>query len=104
MAATVIVIVISGFIIAVHLVFKELQTITGKLLMTHNLAVVLTDAATVPLQVAQSLVAPDSLAFCHFFTIIFLVTGLRAEVLASCILHQVVYTMYCSSKLIRVTP
>ena len=101
MTARVVVTVISGFIIAVHLMLKELRTITGKLLMLYNLAVVLTNTAAVSM---QNLVAPDSLMFCYTFTIVFLVARVCVEVLATCILHQVVYTMYCSNKLIRITP
>jgi len=104
MIACVLAMLTSGFVIVMHLVFKQLQTTLGKLLILYNFANVCYSAVLFLLCSTFFVVSFASLALCYSLTFFYIVTGFWARVFATCMLHHVVYVMYCSSKLVAVTP
>jgi len=104
MASLVIVTVVSGVIVILHVLFKELRTAVGKLLMLYNISIICYSVTMIPLLIAQYHVAFNSLAFCYSCTIIVLVSGASVETFGTCILHQTAYVMYCSDKLRSLEP
>ena len=96
-------IMINALIIGLHVFFKELITPVGKLLMLYNfLSACVSTIAIV--YVLQYQVAHNSLMFCYIFSLAFMLTALGIRLCRTCILYHIVYVMYCSSKLLRITP
>ena len=98
LALMMIFVMISGYMVAVHLIFKELRNTGGKLLMLYNLAIVCFSIAAA-VQIIQFKEAVNSLPFCYIVAIVILISGASIEALATCILHQIAYIMYSSKKL-----
>ena len=87
--------VVSAYVIIVHLLFKTLRSsLLGKLLMFHNLFVVLRSISVTALDLMHFLIAVNSQTTCHIITIIFALTFAGNELFATNILTHCAYLMY----------
>jgi len=89
-------VLVNGYIIVVHLMFKELCNLFGKLLMLSSLAVVCVSITTI---ILMPLLAMGMHTACHHIAVLSLYQGISVEVFAACILHFIVYTVHRSYKL-----
>ena len=104
MASLVIVTVVSVFIVIMHVIFKELCTAVGKLLMLYNISLICHTVIMIPLLIAEYQVALNSLAFCYGCTVVILLSAVSKETYGTCLLHQTAYVMYYSDKLRSLGP
>jgi len=89
-------VLVNGYIAAVHLMFKQLRKkLFGKLLMLYSIAIVCVSITTIILVVA-GYKTPYS---CHYLTVLSLYQGISVEVFSTCILHFIANAMYRSFKL-----
>ena len=95
---------VSGCIVVMHLIFKELRTVVGKLLMIYNSALVCYTIITMSALVTQYNIAVSSYVVCYMFALAIMLVGVSIEATVTCILHKTVHAMYSSNKLRRVTP
>ena len=90
---------VSGYIIAVHVMFKELQNLIGKLFILYNISVIgiyITNIGII-LTPLQPLI--DLLAFCYVSTISLIISVVSTEALITCILSHIATTMHRTYKL-----
>ena len=87
--------VVSAYVIIVHLLFKTFRSsLFGKLLMFHNLFVVLRSISVTALDLMHFLIAVNSQITCHIVTIIFTLTFAGNKLFATNILTHCAYLMY----------
>jgi len=91
--------IVSGYIIAIHVMFKELRNLLGKLLMLHSVSVLgmcisYTGILLTPIQPILNL-----LAFCYISTIGLIISSISIEALSTCILSHIATTMCHSYKM-----
>ena len=96
--------ILSIVIVVIHFVFKELRTLVGKLLILYNMAVIGYCITHLFVTVMEFLAVINSHLICYTINIAGLLSGISIELFAMCILYHTAYIMYCSNKLIRVTP
>ena len=92
--------VVSVCIIAIHVAVKRLRTPFGKLFMFQNLAAPCSGISVMCLLITQFQITLSSLVLCYTFTMAFILSGVSGEILGSCILINIVYTMHLGNKLI----
>jgi len=95
---------VSALVVAITLMFKELHTLFGYLLMLYNIAVVCFCVTGLSVVVIEHLVAVNFPSICYIISIAYALTGVSVEVFGTCILHSFAYIMYCSEKLRRIEP
>ena len=88
------IITMSAYILIVHLLFKELHTLFGKLLIFYNLCVVSTSTDVMALLVMHYWITVNSQMICHTATVMFTLTYAGAQIFATCILTHLAYLMY----------
>ena len=88
-------ILVSNYILIVHLLFKELRrALFGKLLMFYNICMVCRGIGALAIQLMHYLIVVNSQAICHTTTIIFALTFSSSEIFATDILYHSAYIMY----------
>jgi len=90
---------ISGYIAVVHMLFKELRNLFGKLLMLYSITVACTFAAFVAMQVLRYQVAYNSQRLCYVTILLFMLASVSLEVFATCIIDHILYAMHSTYKL-----
>ena len=85
---------LSVAILILHLLFKNLPNMFGKLLMLYNLAIVITSIASVFIQLMHYWIKANSQAICHTATIMFILGYSAGGVFATNILAHCAYLMY----------
>ena len=90
---------IRAYTVVVHLLFPELRTIFGILLMSFNAAGLMMVVFFIPLYLMHYVVALGSQLVCQTFMYMLMFTIMTTESYITCILFHVAYTMYLSSKL-----
>ena len=90
---------VCGLTIALILIFKELHTLFGYLLMLYNVSYVCFCITTVTNLVFEFLVAVNSHGTCYIMGIALALLLFSIEVIGTCMLHNFAYIMYCSEKL-----
>jgi len=93
MVAILLIHILSWYIIVIHIMFKELRTLFGKLLMLYNVAVIFCFAGFINRFLSLFQLAPNSLLFCYPTTLIFTLSTVTIETSSTCILHHIVVTM-----------
>jgi len=97
-------VIVNGYIFAVHLMFKELRKVFGKLLMLHSLFTVcssvgfLAKVIMLQSQTGRQLIACFLLSICEVA-----VSAGTDDVTATCMLHCLAYILYRSFKLQRIS-
>ena len=96
---TSLVLMVSGYVFAVHLLFKELRTLFGKLLIFYSFGVMSMSASVLALLLMHHLIIVNSQTMCHTTMIFFIIAAATYEVFATNILAYLAYTMYRCHKL-----
>ena len=86
--------IVSGYIVIVHLLFKELRTIFEKLLMFYSFGIMSLATSVTALSSMHCLITVNSQMVCHKAMIIFIITSAAYKVFAANILTQLAYTMH----------
>ena len=99
LVATVLIHIMSWYIIAIHVMFKELRNVFGKLLMLYNIAVICCVIGSASRFLSLFQVAPKSLVICYPSTLSFFLSVAGVETLGTCIHHHIAATVRRSYKL-----
>jgi len=101
--SSMLIIIINGIVFIIHLMFKQLHTIFGKLIMIHSLGIICLAIALI----AKALFPPTDtgrlLLVCHFASISLLVFNAGSSASATCMLHFLAYILHCSNKLQQIS-
>ena len=89
----------SGYIAIIHMLYKELRNLFGKLLMLYSISAVFTFAAFIAMQLLRYQVAFDLLGLCYVTILVYMLASVSLEVFATCIIDHVVYAMRCTCKM-----
>ena len=90
---------VRAYIVVVHLLFSELRTVFGILLMSFNAAGLVVVVFFMPLYLLHYVVALGSQLVCQSFMYMFMFTVMITESYTTCIMFHIAYTMYLSSML-----
>ena len=85
--------IMSAYILIVHLLFKELQTLFGKLLIFYNLCMVSTSTNVMALLLMHYWITVNSQTIYHTATVMFTLTYVGTGLLATCI--QLIWLTSC---------
>ena len=85
----------STYTLIVHLLFKELRTLFGKLVIFYKLGILSICGSGAALSTMQHLILVNSQMICHTTIVIGLLTYVWVEVSATNILTHLAYVMYC---------
>jgi len=103
-AAGISIAVVSGYILIVHLLYKELRNVFGRLLMLYNGALCLQCIVAVTLMITHFQIPTNSQFICQFLFFLFMQGDMAIEVFATCILAYLAYIVYLSNKLQQNSP
>ena len=92
-------VLVSGYVLLVHLLFKELRSLFGKLLIFYNLGVMCMAISVMTLMSLNYLITVNSQIICHAVMMTFMISAAMYEIFAANILTHLAYTMYRCSKL-----
>ena len=92
-------VIVNGYIFIVHLMFKELRTTFGKLLMLYCLLIICLSVSFDAKAILTSSQIGKQLVACHLSTISMMIFAVGSDVSATCILHCFAYILYRSNKL-----
>ena len=90
---------LSWYIIAIHIMFKELHTLFGKLLMLYNISVLFLVIGFIGRIVQLLHLVFNSLLLCYLIMVGYILAVVTLEALGTCILHHIVVTMRRIEKL-----
>ena len=90
---------INVYIVAVHLLFKELRTTFGLLLMTYNISELVGIAVLVFLYLMYNVFVVGSQSICQAVFSMYMLTIITSESYTTCILFHVAFVIYRSFKL-----
>ena len=85
---------ISIYIIIVHLLFTEFHTMFGILIIFHNLCIVFGSIGMIPLLLMHHLIVINSQMICYTLIILFMISSTAVELFATTILTHLAYCMY----------
>ena len=91
---TSLIIMVSGYILLVHLLFKELRTLFGKLLIFYSLSIVSMSAAAIALFLMHRWIIVKSEIICYTAMMTFMITYTSIELFATNLLTHLAYVMY----------
>ena len=94
----------SAYIVVVHLLFPELQTVFGKLLLSYNAVEVAIEIFALLSYVTHYAIAVGSQLVCQAIIDMIMLLIMSTESYATCILFHVAYALYLNSKLISEMP
>ena len=90
---------INIYIVAVHLLFQELRSVFGILLMSYNVSELVGVAAIMPLYLMHNAFVVGSQLICQAVFSMFMLAVITSESYVTCILFHIAYIMYRSFKL-----
>ena len=88
------IIMVSGYILLVHLLFKELRTLFGKLIIFYSLSIVSMYADVFALLLMHHWINVKSEIICYTAMMIFIITYTSIELFSTNMLTHVAYIMY----------
>ena len=91
-----IILLVSGYIVVVHLIFKQLRSTFGKLVMFQNIFIVCQCNSIIALATAHHDIALYSTTPCYLIFFLYMQTVLLEEGFATCILAYLAYIMHLS--------
>ena len=94
---------VSGYIAVVHMMFKEIRSTFGKLLMFSNIALVCQCFNVIALSVTNLNITVHSMMPCYLLNFLFIQFGVGDEAFATSFLAYLAYIMYYSYKSREVT-
>ena len=89
---------VSGYIAVVHMMFKQLRSTFGKLMMFYNIAVTYQCATVISLSITSHNITVHSTMVCYLFNSMFMQAGVVNEAFATCMLAYLAYVMRHSYK------
>jgi len=93
-ATTVMIMLVSGYIVVVHLLFRKLRHTLGKLLMLYSCSIVLACVIIIAILITHFRIKVNSSIICHIITISAVITVVFIDSFATCILTHYAYIMY----------
>lgn len=87
--------IIDGFILLVHIIFKELRTLFGTLLIFCSLSTVLTSGNIIALSLMNTQIAVNSQIICHATLVMFIMVATWIDISVTNLLTHLAYVMYC---------
>ena len=83
-----------GYILTVHFLFKELRTLFGKLLILYSLSIFCTCGGYIVVLLMDHWITVNSQMICHTTMILFVMSYKTSELLATNVLTHLAYIMY----------
>ena len=102
MIILVLLITVSSYIIAIHLIFKEMRSTFGKLMMFYNVGIACANASLLALSIMHFSIMVYSTLPCYHLFLLFIQSAVT-EGFATCILAYLAYVMRQSYRSISVT-
>ena len=90
---------VSGYILIVNLLFKQLHNLMGKLMMSYNFTLVCQCIIIIVWLLLYYQIPVNSRITCHTITILYIITSLGIETITACILTYLANLMYYSYNL-----
>ena len=87
-------ILVSGYIALVHLIFKELRTTFGKLMILYSIGIVSANGNIFGLFITHYYIAVYSTMPCYLFFFLFMQSEMVCEGFATCIIAYLAYVMH----------
>ena len=94
---------VSGCIISVHMMFKEVRNTFGKLMMLYNVGVIGQCFTTTALTISHHIIAIQSMMPCYLFYFLFMQSVVVADTFATTFLAYFAYLMHSTYKSREVT-
>ena len=83
----------SGYIAVLHLLFKELRTVFGKLMIIYNMATALRTLNTGTIIITNHIIAVHAITPCYLLYFVFMQLLMMSEASATCITAYLTYVM-----------
>ena len=99
MIVSTLIMTVSGYILIVHLLFKQLHNLMGKLMISYNFTIICHCIIIIAWLLLRYQIPVNSQIICHSIVILFHVTAIASETIVTCILTYLVNLMYCSYNL-----
>ena len=93
---------LSGYIVVLHLLFKKLRSIFGKLMIIHNIATAVASFNIFILLITHYSIVVYSMTSCYLIYFVFMQSSMVTEGSATCITAYFAYVMRQSCKCIEV--
>ena len=93
--------IISGCTVVVFLLFKELRTTFGKLLMLFSIGRIFQSITIITLLITTHMITVNSTMLCYIFWFLFLQASMITEESTTCVIAFLAYIMHSSSKSIE---
>ena len=90
---------VSGYILIVNLLFKQLHNLMGKLMMSYNFTLVCQCIIIIVWLLLYYQIPVNSQTTCHTINILYIITSLGIETITACILTYLANLMYYSYNL-----
>ena len=103
MIVSTLIMTVSGYILIVHLLFKQLRNLMGKLMISYNFTLVCQRIIISVWLLLHYQIPVNSQILCHSITILYIVTNLGSETITTCILTYLANLMYYSYNLKQVS-
>ena len=89
----------SGYVLIIHLLFKELRTLFGMLLIFYSFVVAAQCIAVIALLLTHYLITANLQIICHTIMMIYAIANIGTEAFATDVLIHLAYIMYRCHKL-----
>ena len=99
----VLIITASSYVIAIHLIFKEMRSTFGKLMMFYNIGMACENASFLALSIMHFSIAVHSTIPCYLLFFLIIQSAVVTEGFATCIIAYLAYVMCQSCRSISVT-
>lgn len=96
-----ILVTVSGYNVIIHLMYRELRNLVGKLLMLYSFFMVVRTITALVLLILHDQIAANSEATCYSITVVLMVTCISSEAVGTCILTHTAYVMRQSHRMRR---
>ena len=93
----------SGYIAVVHLMFKELCNTFGKLVILYNITIIIRVISVQVLSIARYFIVVDSMPFCYLSYFTFMQSHMINEGSATCMIAYLAYVVHHSYKCREIT-
>ena len=103
LATTLLIMILSGLILFVYLLFKELHHLLGQLLMLYNIGWIFLCITILIQMLLHYRVAVNSQMICHAMKLLIMIGTLNLESLTLCMFTHLVYVVYVTCKLRKVS-
>ena len=99
MIISILIMTVSGYILIVHLLFKQLHNLMGKLMISYNFTLICQCIITSVWLLLRYQIPVNSQITCHIINILFITASLGSDTITTCILAYLANLMYYSYNL-----